>query len=143
MIRTLLRLILLLIVIAAAAAFYLGYRINNTRPVPPDERPVGTSGPVDPGRARDVGASIGEKVAAGANEAERVISDSGLTAKIKSKMALDDTVKALAIDIDTTNGVVTLSGNVSSEAEHSKAVQLAKETQGVRSVVDHLAVRRP
>jgi hypothetical protein len=142
MVRTLLRLILILIVVAAAAAFYLGYRMNATPTVPPEERPLGTTGaPVDPNRAREVGAAIGEKVAAGANEAERVMADSSLTARIKSKMALDDTVKALAIDVDTTNGVVTLSGVVRSEAEHTKAVQLAKDTQGVKSVVDHLTVR--
>jgi len=144
MIRALLRTVLIVIVLVAVGAFLLGYRLNGTRVVRPADRPVGTSGTlpkIDTGRARDAGAAIGEKVAAGANEAERVLTDAGLTAKIKSKMALDDTVKARSIDVTTSSGVVTLTGTVDSEAERLKAVQLAKETQGVTSVTDRLRVR--
>jgi hyperosmotically inducible protein len=144
MIRALLRTVLIVIVLVAVAAFFLGYRLNGTRVVGPADRPVGTSGTapkIDTERAREAGAAIGEKVAAGANEAERVLTDAGRTAKIKSKMALDDTVKARTIDVTTSNGIVTLTGTVGSEAERAKAVQLAKETQGVTLVVDHLRVR--
>ena len=49
--------------------------------------------------------------------------------------------RRLAIDVDTDGTVVTLSGRVSSEAEHRRAVQLARETEGVTSVVDNLVVR--
>jgi hyperosmotically inducible protein len=56
-------------------------------------------------------------------------------------MALDDTVKALNIDIDTKGTVVTLSGTVNSQAEHTKALQLARETEGVTSVIDRLNVK--
>jgi hyperosmotically inducible protein len=56
-------------------------------------------------------------------------------------MALDDTVKALAIDVDTNGSVVTLTGAVHSEAERAKAVQLARDTDGVTSVNDKLVVR--
>jgi hyperosmotically inducible protein len=55
-------------------------------------------------------------------------------------MALDDLVKASAIDVDTSNGVVTLSGTVATEAERQRAVHLARETEGVRSVQDRLRV---
>jgi hypothetical protein len=144
MIRALLRVVLVVIVLVGVAAFLLGYRISGPGFGRPAERPVGTSGTLpklDTDRAREAGAAIGEKVAAGANEAERALSDAGLTGKIKSKMALDDTVRARSIDVTTSNGVVTLSGTVGSEAEHAKAVQLAKDTQGVKSVVDHLRIR--
>jgi hyperosmotically inducible protein len=69
------------------------------------------------------------------------MADASLTAKIKSKMALDDLVQARNVDVDTRNGVVTLSGVVVSEAERQRAVQLAKETSGVTSVNDRLTVR--
>ena len=65
-----------------------------------------------------------------------------LTAKIKAKMALDDRVKAAKIDVDTAGSVVTLSGRVGSEAERARAVQLARETDGVTSVVDELTIAR-
>jgi len=57
-------------------------------------------------------------------------------------MALDDTVRALAIDVDTKGTTVTLTGFVTSQSERSKAVQLARETAGVTAVNDHLVVGR-
>jgi hypothetical protein len=144
MIRALLRLVLVVIVLAAVAAFFLGYRISGPHSAQTTEPTVGTSGTapkIDTGRARETGAAIGEKLAAGANEAERVMADAALTTKIKSKMALDDTVKAANVNVDTANGVVTLRGTVHSEAEHAKAVELARDTRGVTSVLDHLTIR--
>ena len=144
MFRALLRLLLIAIVIAAAAAFFMGYRIGHHENGVTLERPVGTTGTnptIDTSRARETGAAIGEKVAVGANQAEHALEDGALTAKIKSKMALDDSVKALDINVDTSSGVVTLKGTVHSEAERTRAVQLARETNGVRSVNEHLVIR--
>ncbi len=143
MFRALLRFALLLIVLAAAVAFFMGYRYGGSadRPV---ERPVATTGTapeVDTARARAAGAKIGEKVAVGANQAEHALENGALTAKIKAKMALDDSVKALDINVDTADGVVTLTGTVHSEAERTRAVQLARETAGVTSVTDRLMLR--
>ncbi|HEY7189371.1 MAG TPA: BON domain-containing protein [Vicinamibacterales bacterium] len=67
--------------------------------------------------------------------------DSALTAKIKSKMALDDYVEAHAIDVDTSGSVVTLTGVVASTSERERAVNLARETRGVTRVVDRLRIR--
>lgn len=147
MFRALLRLVLIVVVIAAAAAFFMGYRLADFRRhgnEPSVDRPVattGTSPSIDTTRARETGAAIGEKVAEGANRAENALEDGALTAKIKSKMALDDSVKALDINVDTTAGVVTLSGRVHSQAEKTRAVQLARETNGVKSVDDRLVIR--
>jgi hypothetical protein len=65
-----------------------------------------------------------------------------LTAKIKSKMALDDHIKARAIDIDTSGTTVTLTGVVASADERDRALHLARETDGVTRVVDKLRVSR-
>ena len=140
MIGALLRIVLLLIMVAAVAAFFFGYRYGD-RDIADSRDVIGTSGEtVDVDRARQAGAKVGEEVAEGAIEVERVASDAALTAKIKSKMALDDSVDALDIDVDTTNGVVTLSGSADSEISRNRAVQLARETDGVRSVVDQLSI---
>ena len=80
------------------------------------------------------------------NAAEKLgdrVTDGALTAKIKSKMALDDHVKARAIDVDTSDGVATLSGVVASRDERTRAVQLARDTEGITRVVDKLDVRKP
>jgi hyperosmotically inducible protein len=142
--KTLLRLVLVLIVLAAAGAYLMGYRLVNHDGRTTIEGPVGTTGTlpqVDTRRARDAGAQIGEKVAEGANAAQRTIENAALTAKIKSKMALDDTIKGSEISVSTTDGVVTLTGTVHSEAERTRALQLARETAGVTSVKNELVVR--
>ena len=142
MVRTLLRLILIVIIVVAVGAFFFGYRWADSGG-PLLDRPIGTTGdnPIDTSRAREAGAEIGEKVAVGASVAEKAVSDASLTTKIKSKMALDDTVDALGIDVDTKDGVVTLNGRVSNDAERLKALALARETAGVTAVHDKLVVR--
>jgi hyperosmotically inducible protein len=140
MFRALFRLLLLLVIVAAVAAFFLGYRLGGDG----IEAPVSARQPapsIDADKARQTGAAIGEKVATGAAQAEQALGDAALTAKIKSKMALDDTVKALSIDVDTSGGVVTVSGYVTSQLERSRAIQLAQETVGVTTVYDHLIVK--
>jgi hyperosmotically inducible protein len=66
--------------------------------------------------------------------------DAVLTAKVKTKFLADTSVSGLKIDVDTKNDVVTLSGTVPSAAEKRHAVDVAKATDGVKSVVDNLKV---
>jgi hyperosmotically inducible protein len=153
MVRALFRLVLILVVLVGAFMFFTGYWAGRV-PTRSDAI-VGTSGrsePIDTDAARRRGAQAGEAVADGANRvgavaaeaAERsgeLLSDAGITAKIKSKLALDESVRALDIDVDTVDGAVTLSGRVDSANARDRAVQLAKETAGVRSVADRLQVR--
>lgn len=140
MIGGLLKLVLVVVILVAAAAFFFGYRIGDDG----IETPVSArqSIPaVDTEKAREAGARIGETVATGAAKGQEALNEGALTAKIKSKMALDDTVKALAIDVDTAGTVVTLTGTVRSQAERDKALQLARETAGVTGVNDRLVIR--
>ena len=67
-------------------------------------------------------------------------SDAGITTAVKSKLAADDTVKAYKVDVDTENKVVTLSGEVDTEAQRTHAVMIARNTDGVADVVDQLRV---
>lgn len=67
-------------------------------------------------------------------------SDAGITTAVKSRMAADDTVKAYQIDVDTRQGVVTLSGNVETQAAKDQAAKVARETDGVKNVVDNVVV---
>ena len=143
MFRALFRLIIVVVVLVGLAMFFLGYRWADGEIV--RDRAVGTAGEapaVDTSRARQAGAEIGEKVAVGASQAQRAMSNASLTTKIKAKMALDDTIDAVAIDIDTDGSIVTLSGTVRTEAERQRALQLARETDGVTRVVDRLRVGR-
>jgi hypothetical protein len=142
MFRALLRLVVVLVVLVGAAAFLLGWWGSN-RVAPAASAPtVGTTGRVDTEKAKDVGAEVGARTAEAANRAGAVLNEGALTAKIKSKMALDDVVRARAIDVTTTGTVVTLAGSVGSEAERTRALQLARETAGVTQVVDRLTLVR-
>ncbi len=140
MLRTLLKLIVLIVVVVAAAGFLLGWW--SARDVIPNS--VGTSGRIGTERAREVGGKIADKTAAVggqiANEAKVALADGTLTAKIKAKMALDDVVKARTLNVDTLHSVVTLSGTVRSGAERERALQLARETEGVRQVIDRVVI---
>jgi hypothetical protein len=66
--------------------------------------------------------------------------DAGITTAVKTKMAADDTVKAYQLDVDTQDKVVTLRGEVSSPAAETMAIQLARDTDGVRDVIDEIRV---
>ena len=83
------------------------------------------------------------KASVAASQVGVTISEGALTAKIKSKMALDDHVKARDINVDTEGSVATLTGVVASADERKRAVQLARDTDGITRVVDKLEVKRP
>jgi hyperosmotically inducible protein len=68
--------------------------------------------------------------------------DAGLTTKVKAKLAADDLVKAHEINVDTANGIVTLTGTVDSVTTKERAIALTRETTGVRDVVDRMSVDR-
>lgn len=68
------------------------------------------------------------------------IDDAAITARVKGKLLEDPLVKGLSIDVDTREGVVFLTGSVRNEAEKERAIQLAKDTQGVNDVKDNLSV---
>ena len=70
-------------------------------------------------------------------------SDAGITTAVKSKLAADDTVKAYQINVDTADRVVTLTGTVDSSIAKAQAIQIASRTDGVKNVVDKLAVAQP
>src|SRR5262245_40590460 len=67
--------------------------------------------------------------------------DSGVTTKVKAKLAAANDVPASKIEVTTKNGVVTLTGNVESAEVKERALQLARETKGVTDVVDMISVQ--
>jgi hyperosmotically inducible protein len=145
MIRGLLKLILLAIVVVAVGVFFLGWDIDRWRGVDPSREAAGTTG-AEAAReagatARQAGETAREKTAQAADATMRAIEDGRLTTKIKAKMALDDSVKALNLNVDTKDSVVTVRGDVRSEAERQRALALARETAGVTQVIDQLRIR--
>jgi hyperosmotically inducible protein len=106
-----------------------------------------TTGIDDPlqDKAREAAQEGKEKAREGAEKAKDAMPDMGdaaITSKVKTKFLGDTKVPGMKIDVDTTDGVVTLSGTVSTAAEKQRAVQLAKATDGVKSVVDRMTVEK-
>ena len=67
--------------------------------------------------------------------------DATITAKVKSKFAADKEVSAMAIKVETFEGLVTLSGAAKSAEEKQKAEALARSVAGVKSVKNAIIVR--
>jgi hyperosmotically inducible protein len=70
------------------------------------------------------------------------LSDAGITTTVKAKLLGDTRVPGMKIDVDTKEGVVTLTGTVSAGTEKERAVELAKATNGVKSVVDRIKIEK-
>jgi len=69
--------------------------------------------------------------------------DATVTSNVKAKLAADSTLAGSTINVDTKDGVVTLSGTVNTDADKAKAEQLAKSAEGVKSVTNNLTVKPP
>lgn len=67
--------------------------------------------------------------------------DAEITAKVKMKLAKDDAVSVLKINVDTKNGEVTLTGTVKSELEAKRAIALAESVKDVKKVTSVLTVK--
>lgn len=61
-------------------------------------------------------------------------SDTWITTKVKSSLLADSDVAGLDVKVETVDGVVTLSGNVDSQAQVDRAVEIANGIEGVSSV---------
>src|SRR5215831_4412503 len=85
--------------------------------------------------AMDKAASATERGMAKAGEA---MGDAAITGKVKTALIADPDVKALKIDVDTKDNVVTLNGTADTQANAAKAVTIAKGIDGVKSVDNRL-----
>jgi hyperosmotically inducible protein len=71
----------------------------------------------------------------------RYVDDAGITSAVKAKLIGDRDVHSMDVHVETDNGVVTLTGSVRSEAERADAVRIARDTSGVKRVIDRMAVK--
>ena len=69
------------------------------------------------------------------------IDDATITTRVKTALLNDPQVAGLKIDVDTTKGIVTMSGIVKSREEEQRAVQLARGVPGVQDVKSTLQVQ--
>jgi hyperosmotically inducible protein len=68
------------------------------------------------------------------------LSDSGITTKIKAKLTADPEINPFNISVETEEGTVYLTGRVHDQAQKDEAEELARNTDGVKRVVNHIEV---
>lgn len=66
--------------------------------------------------------------------------DAVTTSEIKAKLLADDIVPSRNVKVETTEGVVQLSGSVKNQAQSDRAESIAKAIDGVKSVKNDLRV---
>ena len=66
--------------------------------------------------------------------------DAEITSKIKAKYVGDTDVKALDISVETEEGIVYLTGRVENQFQKDEAERIARDTEEVRDVVNHIQV---
>ncbi|HEI2547493.1 TPA: molecular chaperone OsmY [Escherichia coli] len=67
--------------------------------------------------------------------------DTATTSEIKAKLLADDIVPSRKVKVETTDGVVQLSGTVDSQAQSDRAESIAKAVDGVKSVKNDLKTK--
>jgi len=72
----------------------------------------------------------------------QAIDDGVVTAKVKAKLIEDPVTKAHQINVETFKGTVQLSGFVESAQARTRALQLARDVDGVKQVKDALEIRK-
>lgn len=106
-----------------------------------DQRAAGEAGKDAAARARASGETAADSARTmGAGAADKV-DDATITSKVKTALAADKDLAAIQIDVDTKNGVVTLTGPAPSADARQRATELAKNVKGVSSVNNQLAVK--
>src|SRR5262245_18829406 len=79
--------------------------------------------------------------AAAAERAGEYVDDSVLTTKVKAALLEKKNLKSLDISVESTDGVVTLSGKAASSAQIKQAVATAKHVKGVKDVHNALKLK--
>lgn len=69
------------------------------------------------------------------------VDDSAITTKVKARFAESPVVSAMAINVETVNGTVQLSGFAKSESERITAESIARSVANVKSVRNDIIVR--
>ena len=82
-----------------------------------------------------------EYVKAGQENDKRVLADSAITTKVKSKLLITKGITSTAISVETYEGSVQLSGFVDGKEQVASAAKVASSVAGVKSVKNNLTVK--
>jgi osmotically-inducible protein OsmY len=92
------------------------------------------------GKKKDT--TLGEKIDQKVAKTEKVVSDTWITARVKSRLLFDKETDGMDIKVTTKNAVVTLEGSVLSKLEKEYAIKLTENTVNVKKVIDRLSIKQ-
>jgi hyperosmotically inducible protein len=102
---------------------------------------TGTSGAADHKTDEGTKVVIKDDTTPMVKKGARVVTDASITSAVKTRLMADDLGRALKIDVDTKEGVVTLTGGVPTQAGKTRIGDIVAHTTGVKSVVNNLTVQ--
>jgi hyperosmotically inducible periplasmic protein len=83
---------------------------------------------------------VGGKTKDGVSKTGEVMTDGWITTRVNQRFVTEDTLKGSRINVDTSDHIVTLAGTVITSEGRAKAGVIARQTEGVRRVVNKLTV---
>lgn len=131
----------LAIALTSALAFSVGCADNSDLDDPtvmdtPAERAEQPMAPGD--RDTTIGEAVDDRTAGDdwvdGPDSDQPIDDTWITTKVKSSLLADSDVSGLDIEVETVNGVVTLTGQVDEQAQIDRATEIARDIEGVTEV---------
>lgn len=90
--------------------------------------------------AADAVAATGQENTAVGQQTSQYVDDATITTKVKTSLLADKDTSGTAIKVETENGTVMLSGSVKSNEEKLRALELARQVDGVKDVKDQIQV---
>tara|TARA_B100000700_G_scaffold51350_1_gene54604 strand:- start:29 stop:691 length:663 start_codon:yes stop_codon:yes gene_type:complete len=88
----------------------------------------------------DMHSDMSDDMEEGLEEGTSELTDAKIATVIKTRLLMDTDISGFDIDVDVENGVVTLTGEVDSDAERDLAVEIAKNASDVKDVESDLRV---
>jgi osmotically-inducible protein OsmY len=84
--------------------------------------------------------TVGTATKDGLSKTGEVMTDGWITTRVHARFVDEDLLKDSDISVDTSKHVVTLKGTVMGKAGRARATTVAKNTEGVRQVVNRLTI---
>jgi hyperosmotically inducible protein len=87
------------------------------------------------------GLVIREKARQATSALSDVTANARTTAAVKTKLFAEPNISSMSINVDSSDGLVTLSGTVASHEQIARAVRITLDTEGVEKVISTLQVK--
>lgn len=101
-----------------------------------------TTAPASTARCDNLTGSERDTCLANPEDKGNVVADAYITTKVKADLIKEPNLKSMDIHVETVQGAVQLTGFVNSEADASRAAELALSVKGVKSVRNDIKINK-